>query len=280
MVRIVTDSTSDITQAEGRTLGITIVPLTVHFLGESYRDGIDLSNREFFEKLAAADSIPTTSQVPPGEFTHLFQQFVDAGDDVVGIFISSDMSGTYQSAEVARELVDEEKIHVVDSRVATFELSLLVRLAVRFRDAGKTAPEIAEAIRRLTKRVRLFAVIDTLKYLKMSGRISTTTAFVGGLLGINPLISIRDGKVVSIGKSRGLKAGLGMINEHMQADPPDLEYLVGFGHINAPAFLEETVAYFSGLFGITDYFETDIGIIVGTHVGPGSAGIAYIAKEK
>ncbi len=279
MVRIVTDSTSDITQEEGKALGITIVPLTVHFCGESYRDGIDLSKKDFFDKLAVADTIPTTSQVPPGEFTLLFQQFVDAGDDVVGIFISSEMSGTYQSAEVSRELVDEKKVHVVDSRVATFELALLVRQAVRLRDAGKTAGEIADTIRLLAERVRLFAVIDTLKYLKMSGRISTTTAFVGGLLGINPLISVKDGKVISIGKARGLKAGLGTIYEQMLADPPDLDYIVGFGHINAPAFLKETVSYFSGLFGIEDYFKADIGIIVGTHVGPGAAGIAYIVKE-
>lgn len=229
--------------------------------------------------LAAADTIPTTSQVPLGEFTLLFQNIIEAGDEAVGIFISSNMSGTYQSAKVARELVDEDKIHVVDSRVATFELSLLVRQAVRLRDAGKTAGEIADAIRLLTKRVRLFAVIDTLKYLKMSGRISTTTAFVGGLLGINPLIAIKDGKVISIGKSRGLKAGLGMIYEKMLAEPPDLDYMVGFGHINAPGFLEETILFFNGIFGIKDYFKEDIGIIVGTHVGPGSAGIAYIAKE-
>jgi hypothetical protein len=102
----------------------------------------------------------------------------------------------------------------------------------------------------------------------MSGRISTTTAFCRGLLGINPLYLDRDGKVVSIGKSRGLKAGLGHDKRHMRADPPDLDYLVGFGHINAPAFLKETVAYFSGLFGITDYFETDIGIIAARTSAP------------
>ncbi len=279
MVRIVTDSTSDITQAEARALGVTVVPLTVHLCGASYRDGIDLSVEDFFDKMEASGEVPTTSQVPPGEFTHLFQSLVDAGDEVVGIFISSEMSGTYQSAQVARELVDAERIHVVDSRVATFELALLVREAVRMKDAGKTAVEIAEAVRLLTKRVRLFAVIDTLKYLRLSGRISTATAFVGGLLGINPLISVRDGKVVSTGKSRGLKAGLSMIAEQMRADPPDLDYRVSFGHINAPAFLKETVSFLAGEFGIEEYFEANIGITVGTHVGPGAAGIAYIAKE-
>lgn len=279
MVRIMTDSTSDITQAEAAALGITVVPLTVHFGSESFRDGIDLSKKEFFEKLAAAETLPTTSQVPPGEFTALFQQYIDAGDEVVGIFISSEMSGTYQSAAVAREQVNPEKIYVIDSRTATFELALLVRIAARLRDEGKSAGEIMDTVRALVKRVRLFAVVDTLRYLKMSGRISTTTAFVGGLLGINPIIAIIKGKVESIGKTRGLKAGLKFIHEQVEADPPDLNYLVTFGHTNAPEALRETVEYFTKSFGIADFVEEDIGLIVGTHVGPGAAGIAYIAKE-
>jgi DegV family protein with EDD domain len=279
MVRIITDSTSDIPQAEAAALGITVVPLTVHFGDEAYKDGIDLTNEDFYKKLAAVETLPTTSQVPPGEFTPLFQGFVDAGDDVVGIFISSEMSGTFQSAVVAREHVGRDNVHVIDSRTATFELALLVRLAVRFRDAGMTAARIDARIRELIGRVRLFAVVDTLKYLKMSGRISTTTAFVGGLLGINPVIAVKDGRVESAGKARGLKAGLKMIHEFLQADPPDPDYLVVFGHTNAPAALRETVAFFTKEYDIKDYIEADIGTIVGTHVGPGAAGIAYIAKN-
>lgn len=279
MVKIITDSTSDITQKEGAVLGVTIVPLTVHFGSQSFQDGVDISKKEFFDKLAAAETLPTTSQVPPGEFAQVFQRHTDEGDDVVGIFISSEMSGTFQSAVVAREQVDPDKIHVIDSRTATFELALLVREAVRLRDAGKSAAEIAREITDLIPRVRLFAVVDTLRYLRMSGRISTTTAFVGGLLGINPVIAVIKGKVESVGKARGLKAGLKLIEDQVAADPPDLNHLVAFGHSNAPEALRQTVDYFNVRFGITDYFEEDIGLIVGTHVGPGAAGIAYIAKE-
>ena len=128
MVRIITDSTSDITQEEGASLGVTVIPLTVQFGSESYRDGIDLSKKEFYEKLAVAEELPTTSQVPPGEFAALFERFVADGDEIVGLFISSEMSGTYQSATVAREQVGmrsacEGKIHVIDSRTTTFELA-------------------------------------------------------------------------------------------------------------------------------------------------------------
>jgi DegV family protein with EDD domain len=279
MVRIITDSTSDITQEEGAALGITIVPLTVHFGNESFRDGVDITNKEFYDKLAAAETLPTTSQVPPGEFAILFQRFIDAGDDIVGIFISSEMSGTCQSAFVAREQINSEKIHVIDSRTATYELGLLVHEAIRFRDEGRSAADIAETISALITRVRLFAVVDTLKYLKMSGRISTTTAFVGGLLGINPIIAIIGGKVESIGKTRGRKAGMKFIQEQMLADPPDLDYLVTFGNSNAPDALKETIDYFTKNYSITRHIDFDMGLTVGTHVGPGAAGIAYIAKE-
>lgn len=279
MVRIITDSTSDISQKDAAALGITVVPLTVHFGDEAYKDGVDLTLEDFYKKLAAAETLPTTSQVPPGEFAPLFQGFTDAGDGVVGIFISSEMSGTYQSAEVARAQVGRDNVFVIDSRTTTFELALLVRLAVRYRDNGLTAAEIDARIRSLIGRARLFAVVDTLKYLKMSGRISTTTAFVGGLLGINPIIAITDGRVVSTGKARGLKAGLKIIQEQMIASPPDLDFPVIFGNTNARDALRQTVDYLVKEFGLTDYMEADIGTIVGTHVGPGAAGIAYIARE-
>lgn len=280
MVKIITDSTSDITQEEGNRLGVTVVPLTVHFGSDVYRDGIDLSKEDFFKKLSVAETLPTTSQVPPGEFTELFQKYLSEGDDIVGIFISSEMSGTYQSAAVARGFVDPDRIDIIDSRAATFELALLVREAVRFRDEGKSAADIADIIRSLIPRIRLYAVVDTLKYLKMSGRISTTTAFVGGLLGINPVIAIEDGKVVSAGKARGLKAGLSLIADRIREDPPDPDYLVVFGNTNAPEALRETVDYFTKMLQITNATQMDIGITVGTHVGPGAAGIAYIAKEQ
>jgi DegV family protein with EDD domain len=279
MVRIITDSTSDIPQTDGEALGITVVPLTVHFGSASFRDGIEMSKKEFYERLAAAETLPTTSQIPPGEFTALFQSLIDKGDEIVGIFISSEMSGTYQSAVVAWEQVNTEKIHVIDSRSATFELALLVHEAVRCSDKGMNSKEIAERIQSLIKRIRLFAVIDTLKYLKMSGRISTATAFVGGVLGINPIIAIINGKVESVGKSRGRKAGLKIMDDLIAADPPDTDYSTVFGHSNAPEALKTTEEYFVKSYNISDYFEIEMGITVGTHVGPGAAGIAYIAKE-
>jgi DegV family protein with EDD domain len=279
MIRIVTDSTSDIPVKKGEEMGVTVVPLTIRFGEDTYRDGLDLTIPDFYKKLAEAETLPTSSQVNPGEFTALFSKFIEEGDEIVGLFISSDMSGTYQSAEVAREIVDKDRIHLIDSRTTTFGLGLLVHEAVRYRNEGKSAAEIAELLRGLTKRTRLLAVLDTLKYLKMGGRISSTTAFVGGLLGINPVIAIIDGKVESIGKGRGRKTGMNIILDNVTKDPPDFDHYVCFGHSNTPEHLEETIEFFSEQLNVHDYLIGEIGLTVGTHVGPGGAGISYIAKE-
>ncbi len=280
MVRIITDSTSDVSTEEQKQLDIHVVPLTVYFPDGSYQDGVDLSHEEFYEKLAAADKLPTTSQVNPETFAALFQAYVDAGDEVVGLFLSGELSGTCQSARIAADMVDSERVHILDSRNVTFSLGLLVKQAARLRDKGLSAREIAEHIESLTGRLRLVAVVDTLKYLKMGGRLSTASAVVGGILGINPLIALVDGKVEAIGKVRGRRAAFEFMAKYLQEHPVDTEYPVAFGHSNAPALMEECRDYFAPLVG-TDWLEySSIGCIVGTHAGPGATGFAYVEKAE
>ena len=204
MIRIVTDSTCDLLQSEQAQLGVDVLPLTLNFAGHIYKDGIDLTHAQFYEKLAKSSKLPTTSQINPGEFAQYFEKCVAAGDEVVGIFLSGELSGTYQSAMIAANEVSPDRIFPVDSRCTTFAMGLLVREAVRMRDSGQyRGAEIAKAIALLAKRVRLFAVIDTLKYLKMGGRLDAKTGFVGELLGVKPVIAVTDGKVEVIGKTRG-----------------------------------------------------------------------------
>ena len=279
MVRIITDSTSDLLPQRRQELGIDVLPLSVHFGEESFQDGVDITNQGFYERLSQAETLPTTSQVNPEDFAALFQRYVDQGDQVVGIFISSDLSGTCQSAAIARDMVDGGEIHVIDSRSVTFALGLLVEQAAAFRDQGLSAAEIAERITQLTGRLRLLAVVDTLKYLKMGGRISAATAVVGGILGISPIIAVRDGKVEAVGKARGRKAALQWMAKRMEQEPPAAGLPVSFGHSNAPKAMEECIAFFVPQLGSPQYFTGDIGAVVGTHAGPGAAGIAYFAAE-
>ena len=181
MIRIVTDSTSDLSADRAAALGVEVLPLSVHFGEESFQDGVDITKEEFYARLEQAETLPTTAQIPPETFIKTFERLTAQGDQVLGIFLSSAMSGTYQSAMIARDIVGEERIAVVDSQTVTFALGLLVEAACLLRDQGLSLEELRAQVEALAGRVRLLAVVDTLKYLKMGGRISGAAAVVGGL---------------------------------------------------------------------------------------------------
>lgn len=280
MIRIVTDSTSDLSPQRAAELGVEVVPLAVHFGEETFRDGVEITNEEFYARLAQVDTLPTTSQVPPETFIQVFRRITEGGDQVLGLFISGAMSGTSQSANIARGIVDEDNIAVVETGTVTFGLGLLVETACRLRDQGLSLSELEQKLTQLAGRVRLLAVVDTLKYLKMGGRISGATAVVGGILGITPIITIQDGLVVSVGKTRGRKAGFQFIDKWLQEkEAPDTSLPVTFGHSNASQVMEECMAYFGPKLAGADLLSSDIGSVVGTHVGPGAAGLAYFVQK-
>ena len=280
MIRIITDSTSDITRAQAQAMGIDVVPLSVLFGEESFLDGVEITHEEFYRRLETVDKLPTTAQVPPEKFIQLFQSYVNAGDEVVGLFLSAELSGTCQSAHIARNVVGEERIFVVDSRTVTFGLGLMVREAVKMRDQGMSASEIAAQMEELSGRVHLLAAVNTLKYLKMGGRISAATAVVGGMLGISPIIAVQNGVVDSVGKSRGRKNAFQWIAKRIREEEPmDTDHMILFGHTNAPDALEECRAACAELMDLSGVENSPIGAVVGTHAGPGAAGIAYFLKK-
>lgn len=280
MIKIIADSTCDLTGEELKAWSITTLPLTIHFGDKSYRDGIDISKREFYEKLAEAKTLPTTSQVPPGDFEHAFRKQLGAGDELLVVTIASALSATYQSAVIAAKAVDAGRIHIVDSMTGSFGHALLLRHAVKLRDGGKlTAAQIAKELQELAPRVRLYAVVDTLKYLKMGGRLSGSAAFIGSLLGIKPLIEVKLGKVTSIAKVRGEKNVIKTLFVYFDKAKPDLRYGVSFGNSQARPLMEETIRYFNNRLGSLDAISTDLGAVIGTHVGPGVIGVGFIIKE-
>lgn len=279
MVRIITDSTCDLTQARRAELGVEVVPLTVHFGAEDFLDGETITNKEFYERLRKVEALPTTSQVNPEEFVGRFQRHLDAGDEVVGIFISSLLSGTCQSAGIARGILGNTRIHVIDSGTVTFALGLLVERAVQLRDAGRSAEEITGEITALVPRVRLLAVVDTLKYLKMGGRISGAAAVVGGMLGITPILRVKDGVVESPAKCRGRKAAFQWMDAQVERELIDTDLPVSFGHSDADEAMAETMDHFIPVLNGAAICTGEIGSVVGTHAGPGAAGIAYFVKN-
>ena len=218
MVKIVTDSSCDLSPKRCAELGVDMLPITVNFGEESYRANIDISNEEFYEKLAAAEELPHTAQITPAQFQEIFMPYKESGDDVVCLFISSKMSGTLQSARVAANILGAENILLPDTLHVTFALGLLVEEAVKMRDAGLSGPQIVEKIQELIPRIRLFAMIEDLKYLKMGGRLSATSALVASILGICPIITLKDGLVEVVGKARGKKAAFAAIRKFVEKD--------------------------------------------------------------
>ncbi len=280
MVKLITDSTSDLTFSQVAQLGVDIVPLTINFADRSYIDGIELSPEEFYKKLAAADTLPTTSQATPAAFETLFRRYIAAGEEIVCILISSKLSGTFQSATIAKEMVGSpEKIHLIDSQNVSFALGLLVKVAAGLRDQGQTAAAIAQTVSALCPRLRIVAAVSTLKYLKMGGRLSATSAILGNIMGIRPIVSVKNGVVSAIGKVKGLKSAFSFLLHSMQKEGVCPQYPVSFGHADAPEMMEKCIDYFSSYIDPKSILRGVIGSIVGTHAGPGAFGVAYIAKE-
>ena len=279
MIQIVTDSTCDLDQETAKALGIHIIPMTLYFGERSFIDGVTLDRETFDDMLAKTDKLPTTSQLNPMDILDAISPFLEKGDDVVGIFLSSRLSGTFQSASIAAAMSESSHFYLVDSLNVTFGLALLVRIACRLRDEGKSAAKITETLEDLKGRVRLVAVVDTLKYLQMGGRISAASAVMGNLLGINPLVGVVDGAVEAIGKARGRKSAFRHLLTLCGQDAPDVRYPVYFGHTHAPDAMTELQNLVTPtLDSPAEIFAAEIGSVIGTHVGPGATGLAYIAK--
>lgn len=275
-VKIVIDSTINVA---GHLLEkFTVVPLTVKFGDEEFIDGVTISNSEFYEKLIGSDISPTTSQATPDKFEQVFKEAVDQGFDVVAITISSTLSGTCQSANIA---ADEYigKVFVVDSYAVTIGGGILAELALTLAEQGKSAKEIAETLETEKSNIRLVALFDTLEYLKRGGRISKATAFAGGILNIKPLIGVEDGQITVLGKARGAKQGNQLIIEEIKKyGDIDFSKPVLLGYTGSDRTLLENFVNENGSLWETTPNITDIGCVVGTHAGPGAFAISYFKK--
>ena len=278
-IRIITDSASDLLPAAAEAMGIGVVPLAVQFGDTAYLDGQTIDSATFYDLLKSSSENPTTSQPTPDAFLHHFQQAKEAGDQVVAIVLSSALSGTYQSAMIAKDLCDYDSIYIVDSLSATSGMQLLLHHACALRDVGKSAEEIANAVDDLKYRIRVFAVIDTLEYLRRGGRLSNLAANIGTVTKLKPTITVRDGAVDVIGKSFGTAAAIKhlvkLINEH----PVDPNHPLFFVYTDDPNSNDKFIPKLAdaGL-AIESPRYAGVGPAIGTHVGPGAFGAVYIEK--
>ena len=280
MIRILTDSASDILPAEAEQLGVTVIPLNVTLEdGTILRDGVDMTPSAYYEILAGCRKLPTTSQPSPELFENFFLEAAAAGDEVIGIFLSHALSGTYQCAKLAADMANVDNVLFVDSGHVCLSEALLVRLAVQLRDSGKTAGQIAAILEHAKEHLHLVAAIDDLKYLRKGGRLPAAVAVAGGMLGIKPLITIQDGKVAMAGKARGLPGAYVALFkkiEEMGGISPAFPALAGY--TVSPREVTPIQTYLRDNLQQEDLLVRQIGCVIGTHAGPGAFGIAFFDK--
>ena len=278
MIRIITDSASDI--VDNRREDLTVLPVSITFGSEEFRDGITLTHEAFYEKLIECDALPVTSQVAPFAFEEAFREAVEAGGQVIAITLSSKLSGTYQSACIGAEGFGG-KVRVVDSENASIGQHALVEYALRLKDAGLGFEEIVEKLEADKKRIRLIALLDTLEYLKKGGRISKAAAMAGSLLSIKPVIAIQRGEVAILGKARGSKQGNNLLAEQIrQTGGIDFgkPFVLGYTGLSDAMLRKYIKDHESFWKSSVDGLETSsVGGTIGTHIGPGAIGVAFFS---
>lgn len=281
MVRIIIDSACDLPKTKADELNLDFLPLKTIFGEEEFLDGIDLTREEFYTKLENSSVNPTTSQISPADFEDIYEDVKKNGDTAVVITISSKLSGTYQSANIAREDY-EDCIYVVDSLNATVGEQLLVLYACQLRDQGATAAEIVNALEKKKGDICLAAVLDTLEYLQRGGRISKTVAVAGTLLSVKPLIALENGEVASIGNARGIKNASTQFTKALQ-ERGEVDFSMPCAWVYSGHSDELLQNYIAGnadawAAQIKNIPITGIGSTIGTHVGPNAFGLAFFRK--
>jgi len=284
-VNILTDSTADLTPEQTKTHNINVYPLNICFGEEEYIDGVTINHREFFDKLKVCKELPTTSQIAVGKLRDLFLKYTENNEEVVVITLSAKLSGSYNSAVLVRDSLDEDRkkrVHVIDSTSVTLGLCNIVLEACKLRDKGFCAKDISDEINRIKSKSTLIALIEDYKYLVMGGRLKKSTAFIGNTLNIMPVVEITGGEVVPIKKVRGRKKGYSFIIDKAREYGIDTSKAFFMGHVDDEEayihFSEYMNENFDELKDIEISPVKNIGAVVGTHAGPHCVGIAFFKK--
>ncbi len=278
-IRIIIDSTTDIPE---RVLHqVEVVPLTVSFGDEEYLDGIDLSRGDFYRKLEAGQILPKTSQPSPEAFAEVFQRIHDAGDEGVFISVASALSGTCQSAAIAA--ADYPEISVVDSRNVAVGTGILAEYALQLISRGITREELVQKLEKKREDICLIAMLDTLEYLKRGGRISKTAALAGGILNIKPVITVKEGEILILGKARGAKKANNLLVELAEKNGVDysLPILLGYAGTSDELlqnYIHDSRKLWEGHVENLEYAQ--ICSVVGTHTGPGAVAAAFFRTNQ
>lgn len=276
-IKVITDSTADLPKDIAQQFEITILPMTTSFNGVDYRDGIDLTNAEFYTLLANSPELPHTSQHSPQFLADAYREAMADGSSVLAIHLSSGLSGTVQNAYLAKELLNNPPgLCVFDSLSASLGQGLLAYRAAELAQAGLSLDETAAKVTDLRGRMRANFVVNTLKYLLMGGRVNRLQATVGSVLDIKPILKIsQQGLLDQVDKTRGRKAALRRLMAIVEEQGDLSQQIVGISHALCPEDAEQIKETLLERFGAKKVIVGEIGAVIGTHVGPGTLAIFF-----
>lgn len=278
MIRILVDSSTDFTMEEVKGKNLYHVPLTISLNGQDYLSGEDLTSDQFYELLTAGEDFPKTSQPSPQAFREIFEEAKEHGDEIICVLLSSSLSGTCQSASLAKNMVDYDGIYIVDSLTATIMTRIIVDHGLQLIAAGKTAIEIVDSLENLKNKVKVAAGLDTLEYLHRGGRLSKAAATIGELANLKPVITVtEEGTVSVIGKCIGKNKALNFILKTLSSKQINKNFPIytvyAYGSENTEKLEEKLVAE-----GYTISGRLQLGSTIGAHIGPGAFGVIYVEE--
>jgi DegV family protein with EDD domain len=280
-VAVITDSASDLEPAEAAEAGFSVVPLIVTFGADSYKAGVEMSAQAFWERMTAPDApFPTTAASSPGDFRDAYEAAFAAGAEaIVSIHVAATLSGTIKSAQIARDMLADREIHIVDSQGASRAQAILARVAVAMAADGTAAAEIAEYLTRRTSDLRTYVALETLEYLKKGGRISGTRAAIGTLLSVKPIISVEGGVVDTPERVRTRAKARERLIEMITARPIERLEILHTITPDVEQFRDEVLARATGSLDPATVTIALVGASVGPHVGPGCLGAAVLYES-
>ena len=278
-VKIVTDSLSDIAGDLVGELGITVVPLYVRFGETVYKDRVEITTEEFYRRLVSEAALPSTTQPTPNDFLEVYNALAKETDEILVIVVSSKLSGTYQSATQAKEMVKGKcRIEIVDSLSVAMGMGLIVIAAVNAVKDGANLDKVADLARRAVPRSHLIAYFDTLKYLAKGGRIGKAKGLLGAMISIKPILTVKDGEMSEKKKVRSLSAGLDYLYD-IAAGFSNIEGLA-VEHATTPDDADTLVERLSAIYPKERIYRAVISPVVGTHAGPNALALTVLEAEK
>ena len=279
MLRIVTDTGSDIPHLKGAEMGLEVIELDIRFddLKYDYRNDLDFS--VFYNNLTKSKNLPTTSQVTPGQYLDVFEDAKAKGDEVLVITLSSGLSGTYSSAVTAQEMCEYENISVIDSKKCSISLKLMVEHALKLRDEGKSRADIEKVLLDVRERMGFIVILDTLVYLKKGGRVPPAMAFLGEALSMKPILKFNEeGKPEPLKKVRGFEAAKKALFAHFDSLNYDEDWPVYFGYARNKERGEIFMQEGKSRYNFKECSLHSVGGVIGTHSGPEAVAIGYVEK--